>query len=82
MDLNIVNNQEKFLAGELEGYTLKGVENKFDNKGNALPFPGCTIISNIPLNTDLSDQIISLLKKIKILILKKLISIYLLPVFI
>ncbi len=65
MDLNIVNNEEKFLAGELEGYTLKGAENKFDNKGNALPFPGCTIICNIPLNTDLSDQIISLQKKIK-----------------
>ena len=65
MDLNIVNNEEKFLAGELEGYTLKGAENKFDHKGNVLPFPGCTIISNIPLNTDLSDQIISLQKKIK-----------------
>ena len=65
MDLNIVNNEEKFLAGELEGYTLKGAENKFDNEGNALPFPGCTIISNIPLNTDLSDKIISLQKKIK-----------------
>ena len=23
MDLNIVNNQEKFLAGKLEGYTLR-----------------------------------------------------------
>ena len=65
MDLNIVNNEKKFLAGELEGYTLKGAENKFDNKGNALPFSGCTIINNIPLNTDLSDQIISLQKKIK-----------------
>ena len=65
MDLNIVNNEEKFLAGELEGYTLKDAENKFDNKGNVLPFPGCTIISNIPLSTDLSDQIISLQKKIK-----------------
>ena len=63
MDLNIVNNEEKYLAGELEGYTLNGAENKFDNKGNALPFPGCTIISNIPLNTDLSDKIISFQKK-------------------
>ena len=34
MDLNIVNNQEKFLAGKLEGYTLKGAENKFDDRGN------------------------------------------------
>ena len=45
MDLNIVNNEEKFLAGKLEGYTLKGAENKFDDKGNPLLFPGCTIIS-------------------------------------
>ena len=65
MDLNIVNNQEKFLAGKLEGYTLKGAENKFDDKGNPLPFPGCTIICNIPLNTNLSDQIIFFQKKIE-----------------
>ena len=65
MDLNIVNNQEKFLAGKLEGYTLKGAENKFDDRGNPLPFPGCTIICNIPLNTSLSDQIISLQKNIE-----------------
>ena len=43
MDLNIVNNEDKFLAGKLEGYTLKGAENKFDDKGNPLLFPGCTI---------------------------------------
>ena len=43
MDLNILNNEEKFLAGKLEGYTLKGAENKFDNKGNPISFPGCTI---------------------------------------
>ena len=65
MDLNIVNNQEKFLAGKLEGYTLKGAENKFDDRGNPLPFPGCTIICNIPLNTNLSDQIISFQKNIE-----------------
>ena len=65
MDLNIVNNEEKFLAGKLEGYTLKGAENKFDDKGNPLHFPGCTIICNIPLNTDLSNQIISFQKNIE-----------------
>ena len=65
MDLNIVNNEEKFLAGKLEGYTLKGAENKFDNKGNPISFPGCTIICNIPINTDLSNQIISFQKKIE-----------------
>ena len=65
MDLNIVNNEEKFLSGKLEGYTLKGAENKFDDKGNPLVFPGCTIICNIPLNTNLSDEIISFQKKIE-----------------
>ena len=65
MDLNIVNDEEKFLAGKLEGYTLKGAENKFDDKGTPLPFPGCTIICNIPLNCHLSDQIISFQKKMK-----------------
>jgi len=65
MDINIVNNEEKFLAGKLEGYTLKGAENKFDDKGNPLPFPGCTIICNIPLDTYLSDQICGFQKKLK-----------------
>ena len=65
MDLNIVNDEEKFLAGKLEGYTLKGVENKFDDKGTPLPFPGCTIICNIPLNSYLSDQIIIFQNKMK-----------------
>ena len=65
MDLNIVNNEDKFLSGKLEGYSLKDAENKFDNKGNPLPFPGCTIIFNIPLNTHLSEQIISFQKKIE-----------------
>ena len=65
MDLNIINDEEKFLAGKLEGYTLKGGENKFDDKGNPLPYPGCTIICNIPLNTHLSDQIISFKKNIE-----------------
>ena len=65
MDSNIINDEEKFLARKLEGYTLKGGENKFDEKGNPLPYPGCTIICNIPLNTYLSDQIISYQKKIE-----------------
>ena len=65
MDLNIINDEEKFLAGKLEGYTLKGGENKFDDKGNPLPYPGCTIICNIPLNTHLSDQISSFQKNIE-----------------
>ena len=64
MDLNIINDEEKFLAGKLEGYILSE-KNKFDDKGNPLPYPGCTIICNIPLNTYLSDQIISFQKNIE-----------------
>ena len=33
MDLNIINDEEKFLAGKLEGYILNE-KNKFDDKGN------------------------------------------------
>ena len=47
MDLNIINDEEKFLAGKLEGYTLKGADSKFDYKGKALLWPGCTIICQI-----------------------------------
>ena len=65
MDSNIINDEEKFLAGKLEGYTLKGGEKKFDDKGNPLPYPGCTIICNIPLNTHLSDQLISFQKNLE-----------------
>ena len=36
MDSNIINDEEKFLAGKLKGYTLKSGENKFDHKGNPL----------------------------------------------
>jgi hypothetical protein len=64
MDLNIINNEEKFLAGKLEGYTLSE-KNKFDEKGNHLPYPGCSIICKIPLNTHLSNEIISFQKNIE-----------------
>ena len=64
MDLNIINNEEKFWAGKLEGYTLSE-KNKFDEKGNHLPYPGCSIICNIPLNTHLSNEIISFQKNIE-----------------
>ena len=65
MDLNIINDEEKFLAGKLEGYTLKGADNKFDYKGKALLWPGCTIICQIPLHSDLSNEITNFQKKLK-----------------
>ena len=47
MDQVILNNEEKFLQGKLEGYSLEEAENKFDTEGKPLYFPGCTIICKI-----------------------------------
>ena len=57
MEKNIIDNEEKFLTGKLKGYSLKGFENKFNNKGDPLFFPGCTIIYKINLNSELSKEI-------------------------
>ena len=65
MDIKIVNYEKKFLAGDLEGYNLKGADNKFDDKGKALLWPGCTIICQIPLHSDLSNEITNFQKKLK-----------------
>lgn len=65
MDINIVNNEEKFLSNKLQGYSLTGVDNKFDDKGNPLNFPGCSIICNIPSNSNLSNEITNFQKKLK-----------------
>ena len=49
MDIRIIKNKQKFLNDKLKGYTLKGEDKKFDSKGKALSFSGCTIICKIPL---------------------------------
>ena len=57
MDKYIIENEEKYLKGELKGYPLKATEKKFYHSGKLLPFPGCSIISKIPLNSDLFCEI-------------------------
>lgn len=57
MEKYIVENEEIFLKGELKGYSLKEAENKFDHNGKPLPFPGCSIISKIPIKSDLFYEI-------------------------
>ena len=57
MDKYIIENENCFLKGELKGCPLTGAENKFDNKGKPLAFPGCSIISKIPLKSDLFYEI-------------------------
>ena len=53
MDKYIIENEEKYLKGELKGYPLKAAEKKFDHSGKPLPFPGCSIICKIPIKSDL-----------------------------
>ena len=65
MDINIINNEEKFLSGNFEGYDLRGAENKFDIEGNPLPSSGCTIVCNIPSNSDLSNEITNFQTRLK-----------------
>jgi len=65
MDQLILNNEEKFLQGKLEGYSLEGAENKFDTEGKPLYFPGCTIICKILENSNLFDELGSVQSKYK-----------------
>ena len=66
MDIRIIKNKQKFLNDKLKGYSLKGNNKKFDSKGKAISFSGCTIICKIPKDSKLSKKITniqSLLKK-------------------
>ena len=65
MDQFIINNEEKFLQGKLEGYSLKETESKFNSEGKPSYFPGCTIICKISENSDLFNEISSLQSKYK-----------------
>ena len=65
MDVDLVNNEVIFLQDKFKGYRLTGSENKFDEKGNPLFFPGCTIIFNIPIDTDLSREIFKFQNKLR-----------------
>ena len=57
MDKYIIENEKSLLKGELKGYPVPGAEHKFDHNGKPLPFPGCSIISKIPLKSDLFYEI-------------------------
>ena len=58
MDKYIIENEKNLLKGKLKGCPLTAdSENKFDHKGKPLAFPGCSIISKIPLKSDLFHEI-------------------------
>ena len=65
MDKYIIENEKSLLKGELKGYPVPGAEHKFDHNGKPLPYPGCSIISKIPLNSDLFYEIKLLQLKFK-----------------
>ena len=47
MDSNILNDEESYLLNKLQDYQITKGEGKFDNDGNPLHWPGCTIICPI-----------------------------------
>jgi hypothetical protein len=57
LDKYIIENEKSLLKGGLKGYPVPGAEHKFDHNGKPLPFPGCSIISKIPLKSDLFYEI-------------------------
>ena len=57
MDKYLIENEKSLLKGELKGYPPTGAEHKFDHTGKPLAWPGCSIISKIPLKSDLFYEI-------------------------
>jgi hypothetical protein len=47
LDSNIINQEENYLLNKLHDYPVTKGEGKFDNDGNPLHWPGCTIICPI-----------------------------------
>jgi hypothetical protein len=47
LDSNIINHEESYLLNKLHDYPVTKGEGKFDNDGNPLHWPGCTIICPI-----------------------------------
>jgi len=55
MDSNILDHEESYLLNKLEDYQITKGEGKFDNDGNPLHWPGCTIICPIQENSLVSS---------------------------
>ena len=55
MDSNILDHEESYLLNKLQDYQITKGEGKFDNDGNPLYWPGCTIICPIQENSLVSS---------------------------
>ena len=55
MDSNILDHEESYLLNKLQDYQITKGEGKFDNDGNPLHWPGCTIICPIQENSLVSS---------------------------
>ena len=57
MELEILENEESYLKGDLKGYPKLTSIRKFNTKGEVLRFPGCSIIFKINKDSDLFFEI-------------------------
>ena len=57
MDSNIINHEESYLLNQLHDYPVTKSEGKFDNDGNPLHWPGCTIICPIQESSLVSSSL-------------------------
>ena len=65
MDNNIINYEESYLLNKLHNYPLSRGEGKFDDDGNPLNWPGCTIIFRINENSLLSNLLAEIQRNFK-----------------
>jgi len=55
LDSNIIDHEESYLLNKIHDYPITKVEGKFDNDGNPLNWPGCTIICPIKESSVVSN---------------------------
>ena len=71
MDSNIINHEESYLSNKLHDYPVTKGEGKFDNDGNPLHWPGCTIICPIQQSSLVSSLLSEVQKNFKEIAPKK-----------
>ena len=65
MDSNIIDQEENYLLNKLHNYSITKDKGKFDNDGNPLHWPGCTIICPIKESSLVSNLLAEVQEKFK-----------------
>ena len=71
MDSNIINHEESYLLNKHDDYPVTKGEGKFDNDGNPLHWPGCTIICPIQKSSLVSSLLFDVQESFKEIAPKK-----------